>query len=263
VNTPPLISIKELDFAYDGDHRRVLDRLTLDLPESSITAILGPNGAGKTTLVHILLGLLKPTRGGIMLEGQNLSSYTRRELSRLIAFVPHSEYTAFEFSVLEYVLMGRAPHIGLLQMPTNVDLQKVLDQLSALDLSHLLHRSILGLSGGERQMVLIARALVQEPRLLLLDEPTTHLDLSNKNRILSTLSQLAERGVTVVFTTHDPEAAATTARYLVLMKEGRVLSSGPLEGVLTADRLTETYGVQVRVAKIDGQLVVLTENPPQ
>ncbi|GAG39706.1 unnamed protein product, partial [marine sediment metagenome] len=179
---------------------------------------------------------------------------------RLIAFVPQSEYTAFEFSVLDYVLMGRAPHIGMLQMPTHDDLVHTLEHLEMLGLSNLVHRSVLELSGGERQLVLIARALAQEPEMLLLDEPTTHLDLSNKSRILTTLSKLAERGVTVVYTTHDPDSAAMIARFLVLMKEGRVLSSGTTESVLTAELLTETYGVPVRVVQVDGQPVVLLEN---
>jgi iron complex transport system ATP-binding protein len=255
-----LISVQNLTFAYDGDHRRVLDGLKLDLPAASITAVLGPNGAGKTTLIHILLGLLKPYEGVVSVSGKDLAHYTRRELSRKIAFVPQSEYTAFDFSVLEYVLMGRAPHIRMLRMPTNEDLNHALEHMDSLGLTHLARRSILELSGGERQLVLIARALAQEPKLLLLDEPTAHLDLSNKSRILATLSELATRGVTVVFTTHDPGAAASIAGHLVLIKEGRVLSSGPLEGVLTAEGLSEAYGIPVRVVRIDGQPVVLLDN---
>jgi iron complex transport system ATP-binding protein len=255
-----LISIRNLAFSYDGDHRRVLEKLTLDLPVGSITAILGPNGAGKTTLVHILLGILKPSNGEITISGKNIQHYTRHELSRLIAFVPQSEYTAFEFSVLDYVLMGRAPHIGMLQMPTHNDLVHTLEHLEMLGISNLAQRSVLELSGGERQLVLIARALAQEPELLLLDEPTTHLDLSNKNRILTKLSKLADRGMTVVYTTHDPDSATTIARFLVLMKEGRVLSSGNTKSVMSAELLTETYGLPVRVIQVDGQLVVLLEN---
>ncbi len=255
-----LISVQDLTFAYDGDHRRVLDGLTMDLPAASITAILGPNGAGKTTLIHILLGLLRPYEGVISISGKDLALCTRRELSRMIAFVPQSEYTAFDFSVLEYVLMGRAPHIRMLRMPTKEDLDHALGHMDSLGLIHLARRSILELSGGERQLVLIARALAQEPKLLLLDEPTTHLDISNKGRILATLSELATRGVTVVFTTHDPGAAASTAGYLVLMKEGRVLSSGPLDSVLTAEGLSDAYGTPVRVVRVDGQPVVLLDS---
>jgi iron complex transport system ATP-binding protein len=255
-----LISIQNLAFTYDGDHHRVLDGLTMDLPTASITAILGPNGAGKTTLIHILLGLLKPYEGVISVSGKDLTLCTRRELSRKIAFVPQSEYTAFDFSVLEYVLLGRAPHIRMLQLPTKEDLNHTLKQIDALGLAHLVNRSILELSGGERQLVLIARALAQEPKLLLLDEPTTHLDLSNRNRILATLSELANRGVTIVFTTHDPEAAASTAGYLVLMKEGRILSSGPMDNILTAEGLSEAYGIPVRVVRVDGQPVILPDN---
>ena len=258
-----LIEIHNVEFSYNGDHRQILHGLNLDIPARSITAVLGPNGAGKTTLIHILLGILKPSCGKITISGKNILHYTRRELSRLIAFVPQSEYTAFDFSVLEYVMMGRAPHIGTLQMPTHNDLAQTLEYLEMLDLTNLADRSILELSGGEHQLVLIARALAQEPTLLLLDEPTTHLDLSNKSRILKTLSKLADRGVTVVFTTHDPDSAAKIAHFVVLIKEGQVLSSGTVESALSAEGLTQTYGVPVRVIKVDGQPVVLLENNPQ
>ncbi len=257
--TAPLISIRELEFAYDGDRRRVLDGLSLDLEAGTITAILGPNGAGKTTLILLLLGILKPVSGEIQLDGTRLQDIPRREISRKIAFVPQVEHTAFDFSVEEYVLMGRAPHLGMLKMPTTADQQKTIDQLEALDLLELRDRSILELSGGERQMSLIARALAQEPELLLLDEPTAHLDLSNKSRILSTLSDLAGSGVSVVFTTHDPDAAAASAEQLVMMRDGQVLASGPIESVLKAELLTATYGVPVRVAQVDGQPVVVLE----
>ncbi len=258
--TDALISIRDLEFSYNGDHRKVLQGLSLDLPAGSITAILGPNGAGKSTLVHILLGILKPAGGQISILGKSIQVYTRRELSHLIAFVPQSEYTAFDFSVIDYVLMGRAPHIGMLQMPTKKDIERTLEQLENLGLTHLARRSVLELSGGEHQLVLIARALVQEPQMLLLDEPTTHLDLSNQGRILNTLTRLAEAGTTVVYTTHDPDSAARTAQYLVLMREGQVLSSGEVGPVLTAQNLTRTYGVPVRVVQVDGYPFVLLES---
>jgi iron complex transport system ATP-binding protein len=256
----PLISIRNLDFSYNGDHQRVVNDLSLELTDGSITAILGPNGAGKTTLVHLLLGMLKPLSGEIHLKGKPLSDYSRGELSTHIAFVPQIEHTAFDFSVQEYVLMGRAPHLKLLQTPTDEDQEKVSQQLKSLDLDHLGPRSVLELSGGERQMVLIARALAQEPQLLLLDEPTTHLDLSNKGRILGTLRKLAADGVTVVFTSHDPNAAASTAQHLVLMRAGKVHASGDLGEVLTAERLSEIYGIPIQVVRVGSQSIVLLEN---
>jgi len=176
-------------------------------------------------------------------------------MSRLVGLVPQIEHIPFEFSVMEYVLLGRAPYLGILQMPSDEDYQTVSEILQTLKLTHLAHRVVLDLSGGERQMVLLARALAQQPRILLLDEPTSHLDLSNKGHILRILKDLAEQGVTIIFTTHDPY----TAVLRILMRDGNILDSGPIEQVLKADKLTSTYGVPVRVVKVNGHSVILLD----
>jgi iron complex transport system ATP-binding protein len=203
--------------------------------------------------------MLTPQGGQVLLEGKNLSTYSRREMSRLVGLVPQIEHIPFEFSVMEYVLLGRAPYLGILQMPSEEDYQTVLEILQALKLTHLAHRVVLDLSGGERQMVLLARAMAQQPRILLLDEPTSHLDLSNKGHILRILRDLAAQGVTVIFTTHDPYTAVLSAHYLILMREGRILDTGPIEQVLKSDKLTSTYGVPVRVVKVEGYPVILLD----
>ena len=259
MNTHGIISLSNLNFSYDADLQNVINDLSLEIPTGSIAAILGPNGAGKSTLLHIILGMLPPKDGLVLLDGKNLSLYTRREMSRLVGLVPQIEHIPFEFSVMEYVLLGRAPYLGILQMPSDEDYQTVSEILKALKLTHLTHRVVLDLSGGERQMVLLARALAQQPRILLLDEPTSHLDLSNKGHILSILRDLAEQGVTVIFTTHDPYTAVLTAHYLILMREGRILDAGPIDRVLSSDKLTSTYGVPVRVVKVEGQHVILLD----
>jgi iron complex transport system ATP-binding protein len=201
MNPSAIVSLSNLHFSYDPDLAYVICDLSLEIPTGSIAAILGPNGAGKSTLLHILLGMLTPQGGQVILDGNNISSYSRREMSRLVGIVPQIEHIPFEFSVMEYVLLGRAPYLGVLQMPSDEDYQKVTDILQMLNLTPLAHRIVLDLSGGERQMVLLARALAQQPRILLLDEPTSHLDLSNKGHILQILRNLAEQGVTVIFTT--------------------------------------------------------------
>ncbi len=259
MNTSGIISLSNLTFSYDADLQNAISDLSLEIPAGSIAAILGPNGAGKSTLLHIILGMLTPQGGQVLLEGKNLSTYSRREMSRLVGLVPQIEHIPFEFSVMEYILLGRAPYLGILQMPAEEDYQTVSEILRTLKLTHLAHRAVLDLSGGERQMVLMARALAQQPRILLLDEPTSHLDLSNKGHILRILRDLAEQGVTVIFTTHDPYTAVLSAQYLILMRDGNILDSGPIEQILKADKLTSTYGVPVRVVKVNGHSVILLD----
>ncbi|MEA4906800.1 MAG: ABC transporter ATP-binding protein [Anaerolineaceae bacterium] len=230
-----------------------------DLPvgQGTVTAILGPNGAGKTTLLHLALGWLKPQRGRILLEQRPLGDYARRELGQWMALVPQSEHVPFEYSLLEFTLLGRAPHLAPLAMPTAEDERIALDALRQVGMDGLRWRSMPYLSGGERQLVLVARALAQQPRLLLLDEPTSHLDLGNKRGLIRLLHDLAERGVTVVFTTHEPEIAAALATHLVLMRDGQVLRTGPLEEVFTSPGLSELYRVPIRVTEVEGRRVAL------
>jgi iron complex transport system ATP-binding protein len=253
----PIIALDRLRFSYNGTHATVLKDLSLEIEPGTATAILGPNGVGKTTLLHIILGLLEPQGGQVWLDGRPQADYSRAELSRLVGLVLQAEHVPFDFSVLEYVLLGRSPYLGLLQLPGAEDYRVATAALERLDLLSLQHRPITELSGGERQMVMLARAIAQQPRILLLDEPTSHLDLSNTGRILEILRGLSEQGVTILFTTHDPEAAIFIARNLILMRAGQALASGPLETVLTAEQLTATYGVPVRVVQVDGRPVVL------
>lgn len=255
MSTAPILSLDDLHFAYEA-RSQVLRGVSLDILPGTITAILGPNGAGKTTLLRVILGLLKPQRGAIRLEGRPQKSFSRREISRLIGLVPQSEYIPFDFSVLEFVLLGRAPYLGPLDMPREQDRDIALDALRAIGLEHLRERATPSLSGGERQLAMIARALAQQPRVLLLDEPTAHLDLSNRDRVLNVLRAQARVGVTVVFTTHDPNLAATIADYVILMRQGALLAAGTLESTLTAENLSATYGISVRVLRMDGQLFV-------
>lgn len=254
-----LISLEALRFGYDPDRPTVLHDLSLDIPAGTVTTILGPNGVGKTTLLHLILGLLKPQTGQIRLDGRPQAVYTRREMSRLVSLVMQSEYIPFNFTVLEYVLLGRSPYLRMLQMPGKGDYLTARNVLESLEIAHLEQRLVPELSGGERQMVMLARALAQQSRILLLDEPTSHLDLSNKGRMLRVLRRLSAQGVTIVFTTHDPEAAILIADYVALMRRGQILDYGPLARILTADKLTATYGVPVRIAHLEGRPVVLLE----
>ncbi len=254
-----LLTLHNVRFHYDGQEHEVLSGISLGVPERTITSLLGPNGAGKTTLLHTMLGRLHPSAGEVRFEGRPLTSYSRREQSRRIGLVPQTENAAFEFSVLDYVLLGRTPYLGMLELPRAEDYEAAEAALSFVGIAHLRARTVTTLSGGERQMVTVARALAQRPRLLLLDEPTAHLDLGNWGRIISMMRQLRAEGITVVFTTHDPNIAALVADNVVLMRQGQVLHSGPRDQVLNTFALRETYGVSVQVEQINGRLVVLTD----
>lgn len=251
-----LLRAEGLRFAYDGDHRKVIDGVDLCLGAGEVLSILGPNGAGKTTLLHVLLGILRPQAGHIWLEGRPLQACTRREISRVMGLVPQFEHVAFEYSVEEYVLLGRAPHLGMLDLPSEADRQAAASALDRLGLGSLRPRSMSELSGGERQMVVLARALAQEARLLMMDEPLAHLDLSNRGRLLGVIRRLSQDGVAVVFTTHEPEMVLGVAHRALLMRAGRVVASGRAESVLTSEALSETYGVAVRVLTVDGTAVI-------
>jgi iron complex transport system ATP-binding protein len=252
-----LLKFDQVLFGYPLTDQPVMKDFNLNIESGTVTAILGPNGAGKTTLLHLALGWLKPQKGNILLNQHPLGSYTRRALGQWIGLVPQSEHVSFEYSLLEFVLLGRAPYLSSLAMPEQADCEIAIDVLQRVGLAEMQNRSILSLSGGERQLVLVARALAQQPHLLLLDEPTSHLDLSNKGKLVYLLRELSGRGVTIVFTTHEPEVASALATHLVLMKEGRVLKTGKLADVFTDQDLTYLYQLPVSVVDVGGKRVAL------
>ena len=252
-----IISVSGLSFRYGGSRQTVLCDLSIEIPAGEITAVLGPNGSGKTTLLRLLLGLLRPQQGKVLIAGRPQESYSRRDLSQMIGLVPQEEHIPFDFSILEYVLMGRAPYLGPLEMPGEEDCRAARAALDTAGLAHLQDRSLPTLSGGERQLATVARALAQKPRILLLDEPAAHLDLGNKSHLLDIMRALAVEGVTQVFTTHDPNLATSVARFAVLIRHGQILDAGPTEAILTPEKLSATYGVPVQVFQVDGRRVIL------
>ena len=257
--SPPALSFRELSFAYAPSSPKVLHEISLDIAAGTITAILGPNGSGKTTLLRLLLGLLPPTGGTIQVDGRPQGHYSRRDLSQMVGLVPQDEPIPFDLSVLEFVLLGRAPYLGLLELPSERDRALAREALDTVRLAGLQHRAVPALSGGERQLATIARALVQQSRILLSDEPTAHLDLANTRRVLEVLRLLGQAGRTIVFTTHDPNLAAAIADHVVLLKEGRVLAAAPAAIALTAESLSATYGVDVEVVQMRGRPLVVTQ----
>jgi iron complex transport system ATP-binding protein len=256
-NGASAIALQQVSFRYSPSGSPALDDVTVDIPAGAITALLGPNGSGKSTLLHLILGLLSPEEGRIRLMGRNQAEYGRREMSRLLGLVPQDEHVSFDLSVLEYVLLGRTPYLDLLERPSGLDRRLSHDSLVTAGISPLEGRPVPSLSGGERQLATVARALAQQPMILLLDEPTSHLDLANARRILHVLQSLKEAGKTIVLTTHDPNAAAAIADYVILLRGGKVLSAGSAAVALTAEHLSATYGVEVEVFEVKGRPWVL------
>lgn len=237
-----MLRMERASQSYDGERWQFRD-LGFELRAGEITAILGPNGRGKSTLLRVLSGLLKPTSGSV-------------ELNPRTGFVPQEFSGSFPYSVLDVVLMGRARHIGLFQTPRKIDVDKATEALDATGMADYAPRNINALSGGERQLVLIARALAGENEVLLLDEPASALDLKNQDVVLSLLAKLADREkLAIAFTTHQPNHAVAVADMVLLMLDGAKTVFGATDEVMTEANLEALYGIPVRSAKLgSGQL---------
>ena len=218
--------------------------ISVSVAPGSFTGLLGPNGCGKTTLLKLLSGVLKPELGSVRLGDREMRLLSPRAVAQQIAVVPQETHPAFDFTVMEMVLMGRHPHLGAFQLEGPSDLAIARESLIATGTAHLAGRAYMTLSGGEKQRVVIASALAQKPKVLLLDEPTASLDLGYQLEIAALLKQLnRERGVTMVLATHDLNLAASVCDTLVLVREGRVLMQGPTNDVLTSTTVQQLYGV--------------------
>jgi iron complex transport system ATP-binding protein len=257
----PIVSLERVTFRYPHTKRTALNDLSLEIQARTITAILGPNGSGKTTLMRLLVGLISPQQGVVRLAGRERQAYDHRGFSRFTGLVPQDEVIPFELRVAEYVLLGRAPHLNPLEPPGPRDYAAVDEALHTAGITAFRDRPVTTLSGGERRQAMIARALAQHPQLLLMDEPTTHLDLANRSRLLDLMRALSSQAVTIIFSTHDPNAAAACADHVVLLRQGRLLESGPPQRVLTAPLLSRLYDVPVEVTKIKGRPVIMTGSP--
>jgi iron complex transport system ATP-binding protein len=235
-----------LGFAYG--RQPVIEDLSLQIAQGDFFVIIGPNGSGKTTLLRLVLGSLAPRAGKIALFGRPLESYGRRELARHIALVPQGSAPVFPFRAEEIVRMGRAPHLGLIGFETATDRRQVARAIASVGLAPLAQRPLDRLSGGEQQRVWIARALCQQPRLLLLDEPTAALDMGYQLQIMRLLARLRrEQGLTVVMVSHDVNLAAMFASRMLLLCSGRAVQIGTPQQVLRPEHIRAAYGCDVLV----------------
>ena len=245
---------QDLVFAYRPG-QSVLEGVSARSHAGRLVCLLGPNGSGKTTLLRCLLGQLKPQSGSVNLDGRPLRKHSRRELARMLAYVPQFPQSSFAFSVRELVLMGRFAHTGVLGLVTEHDLAVARQAMIMTETVHLADRTLEELSGGEAQCVMIARALAQQPQVLLLDEPTSHLDLRNQLTIYRMMVRLAhDWPIAVVCVSHDINMAARFADELLLMRQGKVIADGPPSAVITADILEQVYHVKVRLLPSGGDV---------
>jgi iron complex transport system ATP-binding protein len=238
---------------YRLGQRAVLEDISLRLAPGDNIALLGANGAGKSTLLRLLLGLIKPSSGHVQLQGQPLPSLGRRDIARRLAYVPQSHVPSFPYSVEHIVAQGRLPITGLGRAPAPADLDAVRKTLAQLQIEHLRTRPYTELSGGEQQLVLIARALVQQAKVIILDEPITGLDFGHQLRLLALLQGLAEQGLCVLSSSHRPEHALTAANRVLVLQHGRLIADGAPMEVIDSALMQRLYQVAVRQIDTAGQ----------
>jgi iron complex transport system ATP-binding protein len=239
------LEVRDLGFAF-GKHQ-VLRGVSFTASSGQAICLLGHNGAGKSTLFRCLLGLLKGFTGEILLDGEPTSHLSRRELSRRIAYIPQSSDPVFDYSVFDVVMAGRTVHLGRSSVPTAADEDIVFEQIERLGISNLATRGYAHISGGERQMVLIARALAQQARILVMAEPTANLDFGNQYRVLQHIQALREEGYLVILSTHNPQHAMELATRVLVLHEGRILAQGAPLDVLTPEILGTIYGIPIGI----------------
>ena len=241
-----ILDIQNISLQYNG--KSILDDVSLQVEKSDFFVIIGPNGAGKTSLLKIIAGLEKMQQGSVVCKGKKLADYNRRELSQVIAMVPQHVDTNFPFTVAETVIMGRTPHLGLLGLESRDDYLLAETAMKFTDIAHLADRRLDQVSGGELQRVIIARAICQQPQIVLLDEPTAALDPAHQLKVMDLMEKFRqEQGTTIIMVSHDLNLASLYGDRLLLLKEGRVMKTGTPAEVLSEQLLRESYGCEMLV----------------
>lgn len=251
-----IVDVRGVSFSYGGPFH--LEDISFAVGSGEVLVLLGPNGCGKTTLLKCINALLSPSSGEIHVVGKNVKDLSRSELAKLIGFVPQTHSPPFPYTVLDVVLMGRASHMSIFQQPSSFDYTLSERAMDYVGILHMKDRIYTQISGGERQLVLIARAIAQEPKVLLLDEPTAHLDFKNQLVVLRMVRRVAkERGLGVIMSLHDPNHALSFSDKVALIGNGRIYTQGsPLE-VIQPEAILDVYGIETRILTHEGRNMLL------
>lgn len=250
----PLIKVEGITFGYT--QKTVLNDISFTIAEGEIVTLLGPNGCGKSTLIKIMLGLLKPASGGIFFNGENIAQVSSKSLARGIAYVPQIHKSSFPYTVMDVVLMGRIPHKTFFFRYSKADMSIANDAIERLSIPHLADRAYTEISGGERQLTLIARALAQGAKTFIMDEPASGLDYGNQLRLLDQIIKLSREGYTFIKSTHSPEHALWVADRAIMIKNGTIMADGKCDNVISNENLFHLYNARVSVLKLNGALRV-------
>lgn len=248
-----LLSVKDLTTAYHK--QRVSSCISFALKKAQSLCILGPNGEGKTTLMKTLLGLLPPFSGSIFYHGKALSSLPFKARAKLFSYVPQNSAVNFSFTVLQMVLMAKTSQLSLFQVPNRQMHDEAFALLQQLEIADLSEKNYMAISGGQRQMVLIARALFQQAEIIILDEPTASLDFSNQDKLLRLLARLKNAGHSIIFSTHHPDQAFYFSDYSLMLKDKAVMAIGETANVLTEENLKHLYNADVAIADLGGKKI--------
>ncbi len=252
-----MLSIKNLHFKQKDSKEEILKGISFDAQRGNITTILGPNGSGKTTLFKCIAGLWEPLKGEILFDGNSIVKLSFRKRAKIFAVVPQEHEPPFAYSVIDVVLMGRAGHIGIFSMPGKKDYEIAKEALKIVEIEHLSERAYTQISGGERQLTLIARALAQETPVMLLDEPTSHLDFRNQINILKKIKEIAtKKGLIVLMTLHDPNLASLFSDKVVVINSGTKIAEGRPEEIISEELIRRVYNVEVIISKINEKSII-------
>jgi len=247
------MKIEDLCFSY-GRHE-VLKGVSFQAQYGQFLSVLGPNGVGKSTLFRCMLGLLSPTAGTVNIDGRPISEMSPEELSRRIAYIPQSHSPVFNYSVMDMVLMGTTARLGRFSVPGKTQEALANEALEHLGISHLRSRGYGSISGGERQLTLIARAIAQQAKILIMDEPSASLDFGNRLRVMETVKKLTGEGYAVIQSTHDPEQAYQYSDMILALHDGKVLAIGSPQNIVREDIISRLYGVDVEIASLNNDSV--------